>query len=76
MPITMSDLFAMLRNAGNLSLTFPVIEYEGTFFRAYTEYWMSARPADERCFIFIGGKLDVIELFQTHRPDRNSVSSL
>jgi hypothetical protein len=62
MPVSMSDLLTVLWDAGDLSLTFSVIENEGTLFWTNTEDRMGVGPTDKRSLIFVGGKFDILEL--------------
>jgi len=73
-PVTIGHFLSMLSNARNLSLTLTVKEYKTTLFSTDNEHWMSKRPRNVGGLIFLGGKLDVLELAFAHRPDRNSSS--
>ena len=61
-PVTMSDLLSVLRDARNLPLTLPVVEDEWTLFRTDAKDRVSVGPANPRSLVLIRSELNILEL--------------
>ena len=76
MPVSISDLLSMLRDAGDLSLTFPIVENQRTFLGTNAENRIRVRPANVRSLVLGRSELDVLELALAERPDGYNAGSL
>lgn len=68
-PVSILYPLSVLLDSGDSTLRLPVEKNQSSLFSSDCKHWVGFGPWNVSCFILVGGKLNILELSLTHRPD-------